>query len=279
MDVDGNMKITSDAEGEADLSMKIVDVPGNAGDTDFSAHAFLLETDGKDGDIVDSTIQIFDQRGEPHDIAVSFQKMDNNNWDATFSLIDEATGQLLDSSVASIEFTEDGTFRTVNGVGVADSDIELQFDNLTDPQTINISFDSLTHMATSYAITFDQDGYPPGNLVSVSVNQDGVLDGVATNGQRIPIAQLAIASFINNQGLEAIGQNYYRETANSGQANVAGGLTGASGIVRGGQLESSNVDVALEFTQLIVAQRGFSANARTITVANEVLEELTSIIR
>ena len=278
LDTNGNIVLTADAEGEATLSLRIEDDMTNTGMTDFSAHAFLTETEGKYGDIVESTIQVFDLRGEPHDIAVSFQKMDENNWDATFSLLD-GNGQWLDSSVAQIEFTEDGQFRTVNGVGLADSDIELQFDGLADPQTIAINFESLTHMATSYSLTFDQDGFPPGNLVSVNVNQDGSLDGLATNGQRIPVAQLAIASFINVQGLSAAGQNYFTETANSGVANIGTGMTGATGAVRGGQVESSNVDVALEFTQLIVAQRGFSANARTITVANEVLEELTNIVR
>ena len=278
LDTDGNIVVTADAEGEATLSLRIEDDVANTGATSFSDHAFLEETAGKDGDIVESTIQVFDLRGEPHDIAVTFQKTDENNWDATFALLD-GNGEWLDSSVAQIEFTEDGQFRTVNGVGLADSDIELHFDGLEDPQTIAINFESLTHMATSYTLSFDQNGFPPGNLVSVSVNQDGSLDGLATNGQRIPIAQLAIASFINQQGLSAAGQNYFAETANSGMANIGTGMTGAAGAVRGGQIESSNVDVALEFTQLIVAQRGFSANARTITVANEVLEELTNIVR
>ncbi len=279
LDVDGNIKITADAEGDSDLSLKLVDEATNTGASEFSDHPFLIETDGKDGDIVETTIQVFDLRGEPHDINVSFQKQENNIWDATFELLDETTGELLDSSVAEIEFSENGQFRTVNGVGDADSDIELQFEGLSEPQTINMTFDNLTHMATSYAITFDQDGFPPGNLASVTVDPNGTLSGVATNGQRIPIAQLAIASFINNQGLEAAGQNYFKETANSGTATISAGMSGSSGVVRGGQLESSNVDVALEFTQLIVAQRGFSANARTITVANEVLQELTNIIR
>ena len=76
-----------------------------------------------------------------------------------------------------------------------------------------------------------------------------------------------------------MGQNYFVETLNSGEAQINSGLTGGRGQIIGNQLESSNVDIAQEFTQLIVAQRGFSANARTITVASEMLEELTSIIR
>ena len=74
-------------------------------------------------------------------------------------------------------------------------------------------------------------------------------------------------------------ENLYAESLNSGQAEVGAAASGGRGVIRGGQLESSNVDIALEFTKLIVAQRGFSANARTITVSDEVLEELTNIIR
>ncbi len=115
--------------------------------------------------------------------------------------------------------------------------------------------------------------------MSVGVSAAGVLEGIATNGKRVPIAQLAIANFSNNEGLEAIGQNYFRETFNSGVAKIDSTFAGKNGSVRGGQLESSNVDVALEFTQLIVAQRGFSANARSITVASEILQELNNLLR
>ena len=93
------------------------------------------------------------------------------------------------------------------------------------------------------------------------------------------IAQLALATFNNVRGLEAEGGNYYVESSNSGVARIGAAQSNGSGSILSGQLETSNVDVALEFTQLIVAQRGFSANARTVTVATEVLEELTNIIR
>ncbi len=278
LDPDGNIRVIADNQGDADLSLKLEDAVANTGQTDFSEHAFLIETDGKEGDEVESTMQIFDVRGRAHNLNVTFQKMDDNIWDANFELLD-SSGNLIDSTIEAIEFTEDGRYRTVNGAGVADADIVLQFDDLTEPQTIAVSFESLTHMATRFSLNSDQDGFPPGNIVSVAVNQDGVLDGLATNGQSIPIAQMAVATFVNNQGLEATGQNYFTATSASGLANVGTGLSGSAGAVRGGQLEASNVDVALEFTQLIVAQRGFSANARTITVANEVLQELTSLIR
>jgi flagellar hook protein FlgE len=114
---------------------------------------------------------------------------------------------------------------------------------------------------------------------SASVDTDGVIQGFTAGGQVLPLARLAIATFSNKNGLNAIGGNYFSNTLNSGTAQIGSALSASRGAVRGAQLESSNVDTAYEFTQLIVAQRGFSANARTISVADEVLEELTNIIR
>jgi flagellar hook protein FlgE len=90
---------------------------------------------------------------------------------------------------------------------------------------------------------------------------------------------LAIASFRNPDGLVAIGNNYFTSSLASGNPDIGTALSGSRGALRSGQLEGSNVDLALEFTRLIIAQRGFSANARTITVTDEILQELTSIIR
>ena len=278
LDVDGKIVVTADDVGASNTGLKLTDADANTGGTEFADHLFFRTVDGKLGDTFSTTLQVFDSRGAVHAVNAIFQKVDENSWDANFDLID-GTGTTTDSTVKRIEFDENGAFLATRGTGIDDADIELNFDSLSTDQTIGISMDGLAHLATGFTTSYQQDGFPPGNLVSVSVNGEGILQGVATNGQRIPIAQLAVATFINVQGLEAQGQNYYMETANSGLAQVSAGLTGSAGAVSSGQLESSNVDVALEFTQLIVAQRGFSANARTITVASEVMEEMTNIIR
>jgi flagellar hook protein FlgE len=137
----------------------------------------------------------------------------------------------------------------------------------------------LSHTPNNFETFFEQDGFKSGVLKSVNVGGDGVLEGLATNGVRIPIAQLALASFVNEQALLSEGNNLYSETLNSGSAIIGKGLTGSRGQVVLGNLELSNVDIAYEFTQLIIAQRGFSANARTVTVTDQLLEELTGIVR
>ncbi|MCA9209480.1 MAG: flagellar hook-basal body complex protein, partial [Planctomycetales bacterium] len=128
-------------------------------------------------------------------------------------------------------------------------------------------------------LAIEQDGFAPGTMNSVNTGPDGTIYGIATNGRQFPIAQLALASFRNVQGLRSVGDNYFEESLNTGDVQLGTALSGDRGAIVAGQLETSNVEVAQEFTRLIVAQRGFSANARTITVADKVLEELTNIIR
>lgn len=276
MTATGNLLVTANQPGDALLSLHLSDNTANTGETDFQQAIFVVETDGKGPDTVESTIQVFDSRGEPHAITVSFAKEGHNRWDATFTSADSSV-TLTDNAIAEIIFDEDGSFQSINGTGIGDSDIELTIDSLTGPQTIDFSLTGLTHLATNYSATFDQDGYSPGTIVSMNVAADGVLTGVATNGRRLSVAQMAVARFSNNQGLKAVGDNYFIQSANSGTPAIGGGQAQGRGAVRGGRLETSNVDVTLEFTQLIVAQRGFSANARSITIASEVLQELNNI--
>ena len=193
--------------------------------------------------------------------------------------LSEDSGTLTDASVFNVTFNEDGTFAIAGEDGIGDANIEVQFNSIQNPQTINLDLSELSHLAADYSAFHTQDGFPPGNLVSVNLSQTGQLSGQASNGRTLPLAQLAVASFQNVGGLDAVGSNYFRESANSGDASLGTGLSGGRGQVLSGQLESSNVDLALEFTQLIIAQRGFSANARAITVADELLEDITNVVR
>src|SRR5262249_34417260 len=97
-------------------------------------------------------------------------------------------------------------------------------------------------------------------------------------GRTIPIAQIAIASFANPAALLRVGGNYYALSTESGPALLGAGLSGGRGAVQQKTLESSNVDVALEFTRLIIAQRGFQVNARMITASDQILQELANIL-
>jgi len=140
--------------------------------------------------------------------------------------------------------------------------------------------DGLTQFAgSSTAVARDQDGYEAGRLSTVSVNNEGVLIGAFSNGIKKNIATIQIGLFKNASGLESIGNGYYIPSANSGEAIATQAMTGGAGSIHGAALEKSNADVATEFVNMIQAQNGFQANARSIKVANEILSELTNLIR
>ncbi|MDQ4086255.1 MAG: flagellar hook-basal body complex protein [Actinomycetota bacterium] len=115
-------------------------------------------------------------------------------------------------------------------------------------------------------------------LKSYSIGPDGIVTGQFSTGPR-QLGQIAIADFNNPMGLERVGDTMFRETISSGNAQVAAAGTGRRGLLMSGALEMSNVDLAAEFTNLIVAQRGFQANSRVITTSDSVLEDLVNIKR
>ena len=284
LDANGNLVLTADNVGDALLSLSLSDAGGNTGGTSFANHTPNVTTNGKVGDIVQSSVEIFDVRGGQHTIALTFQKQGDNVWDMTAGM-SAAEGTLVDDSVQQIQFNDEGSIQQVLGTGIGDANIEVQFNGITMTQSISFSlgssnsFDGLTHFGGGSSMAALQNGFAPGSLASINVSSDGIIAGVATNGRTFEVAQLAIASFRNVKGLQGRGNNLYEESLNSGPVQLGTALSGDRGSISVGQLEGSNVDIAFEFTRLIVAQRGFSANARTITVTDEVLEELTNLIR
>jgi flagellar hook protein FlgE len=274
----GNLVFSANADGPAELTLKIDDDAGNTGGTSFSSHRLIETTAGKDGDTFQTSAQMYDAQGGLHVVAFHFVKKDTNLWDATLK-IDGTEGSVLDGQINDIRFADDGSFLSAGSSGIGDTGVELQFNGVSQSQVMEIDLSTLTQTATQFDLVSEQNGRPAGKLAGIQVTADGVIQGVSTNGDRVPIAQIGIAVFRNVYGLNSVGSNYYKESLNSGEAQIGAGGSSGRGTLAGGHLELSNVDMALEFTQLIVAQRGFSANARTITVANEMLQELTNVIR
>jgi flagellar hook protein FlgE len=124
-----------------------------------------------------------------------------------------------------------------------------------------------------------QDGRAAGTLDQYSIGPDGTVTGVFTNGATEAVGRIALATFVNPGGLEKAGNSAFRATANTGAAELGAAGDPGYGALAGGYLEMSNVDLSQEFTNLIIAQRGFQANARIITTSDEVLQELTNLKR
>lgn len=281
IDTNGNLVVTADATGPSQLSLTIADSPNNVGGLKWSNHVSTITTTGKDGDTVTTAIQIFDPQGTAHNLSLTFQKTAADTWNLT-GTVPPADGSVVNGSVQGITFNDNGSLRLVTG----NAQMTFQFNGVSTQQTVNFNFGSpngfngLTQFGSaSSAAATSQDGFAAGFLSNISVGKDGVIDGIFTNGKSLPIAQLAIAVFSNPDGLNREGNNDFSLGAQSGIPQTGPGLSGGRGTVLQGTTEQSNVDVALEFTKLIIAQRGYEVNARTITVSNEVLQTLGEIIR
>ncbi|HZT83566.1 MAG TPA: flagellar hook-basal body complex protein [Gemmataceae bacterium] len=285
LDASGNLVMQANATGPAAFTLQISDAAGNVGSTNWSNHSLLVTTAGKNGDTATTAIQVYDAQGTAHNVTFTFQKVANNVWNLSGSIL-PSEGTVVDGSVQGITFNDNGSFQGVTGSGTGDAFMTFHFNGLSQPQTIGFSFgtpqafDGLTQFGgSSSASAVSQNGFAAGFLTSVSVSKGGVINGIFTNGRTLPLAQLAIASFANPAGLNREGDNYFGVSTHSGDALIGAGLTGGRGQIQQGTLESSNVDVAQEFTRLIIAQRGFEVNARTITTSDQVLQALTNIIR
>ncbi len=244
-------------------------------------------------------ITVYDNMGEQHVLSGTFVKTDTTNtWDL---VIDSITGELtgswdnydihnssaLNRRISGIEFNPDGSFKGISVPG-EEAVIGVQFtSNPSSIQTIRLilgtpgEFTGLTQFASqqSSAAALTQDGYAAGALSNITIDQTGMIVGTFTNGVRVNIAALQIGIFQNPGGLEAIGNGYFMPTANSGEPIPTMAATGGAGKITGQSLEQSNVDIATEFVTLMQAQNGYQASARTIRVANDVLRELTNLIR
>ncbi len=279
LDINGNLRLDANNTGPSQFGVNFRDATGNTGQGSFTGHSPVTVIEGKIADTYSETVNVIDSRGEAHEIDLTFEKVADDVWRMTADMSIQ-DGTVVDGVIDDITFNDDGSLRSTG-----DSTLSFDFNGIGLTQDVDFLFDansglqSLSHRALNSALSRSQDGAEAGTLESVGLQRDGTLVGISSNGRIVNIAQLAIASFRNPKGLVALGDNLYQRTLNSGDPEVGLAGSGARGEVFSTQLESSNVDLAFEFTRLIVAQRGFSANARTITVSDEVLEELTNIIR
>jgi flagellar hook protein FlgE len=277
----GNIVVQSNTTGTSNLNVSITDAANNTGSSNWAGHALSVTTPGAAGTTVNTSIQVYDAQGNAHTLNLTFQKQSNNSWNLTAGL-NPGDGTVVNGTISNITFNQDGSFSQVNGTNDA---ISLQFNGASSPQQIAFTFgtaggfNGLTQLGgTSSAVATGQNGFQPGTLSSLTIGQDGTISGVFTNGQTLAIAQLAVASFANPSGLDRVGSTYYATSANSGVALIGAGQTGGRGAVEQGELESSNVDVSTEFTNLIIAQRGFEVNAHVLTAGDQILQDLINVI-
>jgi len=230
---------------------------------------------------------VFDTLGLAHTITFTFTKTGTSdwNWNASLPAVDVG-GVTTDPpvSIGSGEFTFNSA-----GVLIAPSDnVNLQFSGLASGasdatiefQIYNNNVPRFTgNSSTSAVSSVTQDGYSSSTLRDVAIDGNGVIRGLYDNGQVNPLAQLAIANFNNPEGLLKFTGNTLVKAATSGEASVGVARTGGRGTVNGNSLELSNVDIAEQFTSMIIAQRGFQANSRVIATTDELYQESINLKR
>jgi flagellar hook protein FlgE len=256
-----------------------------------------------------TAVEVYDTLGNPYSLYIEFIRLGQfedmrNAWiwrvytasGEPITYID-ANGQTSYNTTpyvgGVVDFNESGRLSTLYGITwdedtqtfqVSDSELRtIQFDasHMGDGTvTINLDLTALTQFAGANSAAFTyQNGNALGTLQSFAINEAGQIIGTFSNGLTDLLGQVALAIFNNPAGLTEIGNSLYVPSANSGLAQIGAAGTGGRGTLIPGALEMSNVDLAEEFTKMIIAQRGFQANARVITTADTILGELVALRR
>lgn len=248
-----------------------------------------LASDAIDGTVFSQQMKVVDEKGKEQTATIYFQKNGDDKWE----LFDEEPAALGDTSATkpkpftSVNFDGNGqivaadktqTGQTINISSGNEDDSDTAVDESVQKVNLDFDFSNLTQVKGSTTALVNPDGNKEGKLESFNIGSSGEINGVYSNGLITTLGQLAVAKFSNASGLTKTGGNTFQESINSGTANI--NIAGEGrGVIASGSLEMSNVDLSEEFTEMIVAQRGFQSNSRIITTSDEILQELVNLKR
>lgn len=270
----------------------------------YNAAADGTGTNGENmasGDLVadfSRNVRVYDALGAGHDLRISFLKIGENNWAVEVHALPEGdvNTNLVNGQVATgtITFNGDGTLRSLSTGLTEPLDISwtngAQASNITfDWGTAGLPFgtvnatsigltDGLSQFDSAYNVAFvEQNGAPVGELIGVVIDEQGFVIASYSNGETQKLYQLPVADFTNPNGLTAVSGNVYAQSQDSGEVNLRIAGTNGTGTVVSAALESSNVELAEELTDMIVAQRAYQASSKVISTTDELLEELNRL--
>ncbi|HNX58920.1 MAG TPA: flagellar hook protein FlgE [Spirochaetota bacterium] len=256
---------------------------------------------------VTTNIDVYDKLGNPHRMTMNFWHTGTNEWTASAAMTGADKNLTLDvpaganqanqdnpSNRIKLRFSPEGKLLAIGDEGTPDDVNQgklianLNYRLNGDPTVRSIRLDmgtsgliegvtQFSSPATTKAV--EQDGFSMGYMESYSIDNSGIVTGVYSNGTKQVVGQIAMAVFNNPQGLLANGENLFEVSNNSGIANTGTANTQGRGKIVAGTLEMSNVDLSDQFTDMIITQRGFQANSRTITTCDQMLQELINLKR
>ena len=264
-----------------------------------------------------TSIKIYDSFGDEHTLRVSLSRVTgvNNSWNAEVMInpeseiptnatvgLGDAPPAIGDATVFTINFSNDGTILSAidaagnesGGAGNVIMNIAYDVQSATpeadgtlvrqvftlDLGTVGSGINSMTQFAEeSSSKAVSQNGNPMGYMDNFRIDGSGIITGVFSNGTTRVLGQVALATFTNQGGLEKVGDNTFKVSNNSGAANIGPSGIAGKGKLQAGALEMSNVDMADQLTDMIITQRGFQVNSRTIQTADQLLQELLTLKR
>lgn len=280
------------------ITLDLVLDPDAGNDLDYGA----LTLDGASTSIEEAadaadfntSVTVYDSLGREHELLLNFERVPGTS-DWTYSAVIDAgetdvaggaEGMALEIGSGTLTFDSDGaltgnTFTTTGtawswpGAGAWAPELQLGLDGTGAPTEGGVVN---TGDGDSSVLSISQDGYAMGDLVSLAVDEEGVIRGQYSNGQELDLGQVAVASFEAESGLQRLGGNLYGATFASGDPAVGTAGAGGRGSITGYALERSNVDLEHEFVSMIQAQRSYQANAGVVRTADETLQELVNLV-
>ena len=275
---DGKIVLRSDKLGSSQLDMTLAMNAGSTGVLSFSSLSTVVA-----GATNSTTISntVYDSQGEAHTLLLELQQDNYNNWSITPRFLN---GEAITTPTGSVSLTFDDegnivtpstgkmsvTFGPGNGAESMTFDVNLD----------NVDTGKITQYDGSSSANFvSQDGFSKGELTDFYIDADGLIVGTYSNGKSKNLAQLGIATVANNNALQHVGNGLFSVNSTAGDLIVGSAGTLPDTSINSGFLESSNVDLAVEFTEMIVAQRAYQSAARVITTSDQLLAEVTKLKR
>lgn len=238
-----------------------------------------------------ASIDIYDSLGSKHAVKFDFRKISANEWHFDVTVPNPST--LTGASVATPNILNDPSQTIIfdsNGGLTAFNPTSIDFtgnNGSAAPQTVLLDFGTpgggfdgiVSYDSASSTGGISQDGFAGGDLLGIGINQSGTLIGSFSNGRSFSLAQIGMSKFANNEGLVGDGGNVFLQSANSGDPIIGTAATSGRGFIQSSALEASNVDLSKSLTNLIIIQRGYQANGKTITTSDTLLETLIGLKR
>ncbi len=274
----------------ADIVVPVAGLQAPTVTTNFSLNLNLdsAAQPGTSAATFSSPIQVVDSEGQLHTLTVTYTETVAGSWDYNVTMpsadLTGGMGQTTSLATGTLTFDQNGNLLTpaagapvaISITGLADgaSDMNINWNLYDDNNNPQIT----QYDQTSANLASTQNGVQAGQLTGISIGQNGQLTAVYSNGDNVAVGQLAVATILNPTSMQALGNNTFGVTSATAIPSIGVPGTGSRGTVTGGALESSTVDIATEFTNLLIYERGYQADSKVITTEDQVLQTTLSLI-